>query len=155
MQARLAGETILHYFSIELIVTSPMKRATETAQLIADKITLPPEKLVMLDDLRERDLGSLEGLDYARAPQHNGNYEDVEKAPGIEPIAHLYARAECVLDQLRRRPETHILLVTHNGLGRMLKTVIAGGQPLDLYKQARLENAVVYPLPDDIGDNHN
>ncbi len=44
--------------------------------------------------------------------------------------------------------QTNILIVTHNGTGRMLRTVVEDGKPLELYKQPRLENAVIYKLAD-------
>lgn len=145
-QARLAGQNAKRFFQIDLIVSSPMKRALETAQIIASSLGISTESIVILNDLRERDLGTLEGLSYSAAPQYNGNFEDAENAPGIEPIGALHHRAALVLQQLRELPNQQILVVTHNGVGRMLRTIASGDKPLSLYDQPRLDNAIIYPL---------
>ena len=145
-QSEYAGQTAKQYFPIELIVSSPMTRAVQTAHIVARQLNYPTEKILVLDNLRERDLGDVEGQDYEHAPQQNGNYEDAENVPGVEPIKDLYDRMSSVLDQLRKRPEQHILVIAHNGCGRMLKVVVRGGKPLDMYNQPRLENAILYRL---------
>ena len=147
-QAEFAGDTARQYFRFDLIVSSPMDRALHTARIIAERIGYPAEKIWVIDDLHERDLGSVEGDSYAmHAHQRNdGNYEDAEDVPGVEPIQDLYARMEGVLQQLRARPEQHVLIVAHNGCGRMLKVVLRGQRPLDMYNQPRTENAIIYPL---------
>lgn len=146
IQAHAAGKVAKQFFAFDLIITSPLSRALETAQIIANESGLSPEHIITLEALRERHLGNLEGIDYADAPQHNGNYEDAENVPGIEPIHTLYTRAESILQTVRARPGAAILLVCHNGIGRMLRTVAEGGRPLDLYRQPRLDNAIIYRL---------
>lgn len=145
-QARLAAENIKRFFTIDLIVTSPMSRAKETAQIVASRLQFPADQIVTMPNLQERNLGSLEGLDYSQAPHHNGNFEDAENAPGIEPIEVFHHRAAQALQQLAQLPAEHILVVTHNGIGRMMQTIASGDKPLSLYDRPRLENAVVYPL---------
>jgi probable phosphoglycerate mutase len=147
-QAEYAGDTAKQYFGFDLIVTSPMSRAQGTAQIVAQRIGYPADKILVVDDLRERNLGSVEGDTYdmhARA-RKDGNYEDAENVPGVEPITELYARMEGVLRQLQARPEQRILVIAHNGCGRMLKVVMRGQQPMDMYNQPRTENAIIYPL---------
>jgi broad specificity phosphatase PhoE len=146
LQAAFAGDTAKQFFHFGLIVTSPMGRAMETAHIVASRIGYPQENIVVLPELRERNLGNVEGATYARAPQHNGNYEDAENVPGVEPIGDLCARMQDVLRQLRERPEQHILVIAHNGCGRMLKVALRNGQPMDMYKEPRTENAVIYQL---------
>ena len=145
-QVGYAGETARQYFHFDLIVTSPMERARQSAQLVAEAIGYPTERIIVIEELRERNLGDVEGRDYAHAQQHNGNYEDVENVPGVEPIEHLWTRVKEAYQQLQHRPEKHILVVCHNGCGRMLRAIIKGGRPMGMYDQARLENAVFYQL---------
>jgi len=145
-QAAIAGDTAKQYLHIDLIVTSPMSRALETARIVASRIGLPAKGILVLEELRERNLGNVEGQNYADTPQHNGNYEDAENVPGVEPIAHLYHRMQHVLELLQKRPEKHILIVAHNGCGRMLKVALRGGKPMDMYNQPRTENAIFYKL---------
>lgn len=145
-QADYAGDTLRQYFHFDLIACSPMRRALQTAQIVARHMGYAQDKILVLDDLRERDLGSIEGKDYSVAPHYNGNYEDAENAPGVEPIDDLFNRADRAVQTLRERPEHNILAIGHNGCGRMLKVVASGQKPLDMYSQPRTENAVVFRL---------
>ena len=146
IQATLAGDTAKRYLHFDLIVTSPMSRALETAQIVASRVGYPAENILVLKELRERNLGNVEGQNYADTPQHNGNYEDAENVPGVEPIAHLLRRMQEVLHTLQERPEKSVLVVAHNGCGRMLKVALRGGKPMDMYNQPRTENAIFYKL---------
>lgn len=146
-QADFAGETAKLYLPpFDLIVSSPMQRAVETARIIANQIRYPLEKIVVLNELHERDLGTSEGKDYRLTPQYNGNYGEAENIPGIEPIQEFYDRTRAVFEKLKQRPEQRILLVCHNGTGRMLRVVTTNATPIEMYEQPRLENTVFYPL---------
>lgn len=145
-QAEYAGDTASQYFQFDLIVSSPMSRALQTAEIIARHIHYPAENILILQDLRERNLGEVEGKKYTQAPQHNGNYEDAENVPGVEPIGDLLERMQGVLAQLQARPEQNILIVAHNGCGRMLKVALRNEPPLAMYNQPRTENAIFYRL---------
>jgi broad specificity phosphatase PhoE len=147
-QAEFAGDTARRYFQFDLIVSSPMGRAVQTAQIVAEHIGYPPEKILIIDSLRERDLGNVEGDNYTMHTQarKDGNYEDAENVPGVEPVQALFDRMADVLVQLRARPEQRILVVAHNGCGRMLKVVLRQQEPMDMYKQPRTENAIIYEI---------
>ena len=145
-QARFAGQTAKLYIPFDLIVSSPMSRALDSARLIAEQAGYSQERVVVLSELRERNLGNVEGRDYSQAPHHNGNYEDAENVPGVEPIEQLLVRMKRVLEQLRARPERRVLVVCHNGSGRMLQVAANGGQAMEMYQQPRLSNAVIYRL---------
>ncbi|MGD8373269.1 MAG: histidine phosphatase family protein [Candidatus Woesebacteria bacterium] len=147
-QAKIAGRTIKKHFKIDAIYCSPLSRAQETAQIIAKNANINPGKISTLSNLRERNLGEMEGASYGQLinKQYDGNFEDVEKAKGLEPIKDFYARAKNVLNFISKQPQDNILLVCHNGIGRMLQTVVKNNKPLKLYTEPRMENAVVYKL---------
>lgn len=145
-QVRLAAGTARSFFAFDLLVSSPMRRALDSARLLQQELYLPDSQLITLEDLRERSLGALEGVPYANAPQHNGNYEDAELAPGIEPLELLYLRAKRALDWCSTRQEKHILIIAHNGIGRMLYVAQQQRKAQAIYDQPRLENAVIYSL---------
>ncbi len=145
-QARFAGETAKKFFHFDLIVSSPMNRALETAELIAAQLGYPNGNILVLDDLRERNLGDVEGTTYNSMPGVDNNYEDAENVPGVEPIASLFERVSAVYHTLQNRPERQVLVVGHNGCGRMLKVVVRGLGPMAMYEQARTENAIFYKL---------
>lgn len=145
-QAEYAGDTAKRFFKFDLIVSSPMSRALQTARIVAERIGYPTDDILVIDDLRERNLGDVEGKDYTQAPHHNGNYEDAENVPGVEPIGDLLARVQGVLNELHNRPEQNILIVAHNGCGRMLKVALANEPAMAMYNQPRTENAIFYQL---------
>lgn len=57
-QARETGEYVKD-FSWDIIVTSPLKRAKRTAEIINEYLHLP---IVEMDDFKERDYGDAEGM---------------------------------------------------------------------------------------------
>ncbi|MBN2812749.1 MAG: histidine phosphatase family protein, partial [Bacteroidales bacterium] len=71
----------------DAIVSSPLKRAYETARIIASSLSL--NKIEVIEKLRERDYGEASGLlpDERRSRFPNG------EIPGQEPFEHLRARA--------------------------------------------------------------
>lgn len=146
-QAQQLGEIAAEQH-IDTIVSSPMKRARHTAEIIAEHIGYPPEDIHILPELIERQLGELEGKHYRDTPLGSGNTIGAEEVTGMEPIDVLHERVKHALDTIYNLPGKHILVVCHNGSGRMLRTVYKGGEPLALYEQPRLENATIYPLAD-------
>jgi probable phosphoglycerate mutase len=65
-QAKLAGERLAARGGIDVIVTSPLQRAGQTAAEVAAAIGAP---VVTDDDLRETDFGAWEGLTFAEAQE--------------------------------------------------------------------------------------
>ena len=65
-QAKLAGERLAARGGIDVIVTSPLQRAGQTAAAVAAATGAP---VVTDDDLRETDFGAWEGLTFAEAQE--------------------------------------------------------------------------------------
>lgn len=145
-QASISGLNAKHYFAFDLIVSSPLARALETAQIIADAVGHPKNAILILKELHERSLGQLEGQHYADIPELIDKFGDTQEAPGAEPLEDLFIRAGHALSLLQNRPEQHILIVCHNGIGRMLQIAARNGRPMEFYHQPRLENAIIYRL---------
>lgn len=110
-QATEAGK-ILKEKSIDRIIVSPMERAVQTAEIIADEIGFPRDKMTISDLLMERDFGPLEGTPYE---PHLGD-ED-----GVEPIEDLIERAQEAYRLLLDLPEENIVVVSHGAVGRALR----------------------------------
>jgi broad specificity phosphatase PhoE len=145
-QAKTAGEAAKK-LGINYIICSPMGRAQETAQIIAEAIGYPKASIHINDELIERRLGELEGKSYARNERHNGNYPETETYAGVETLEHLYQRVYHVLHQLLGdKTHTHILIVCHQNVGRMLWATINGQAGSTMYDQPRLENGIIYRL---------
>src|SRR5687767_8838903 len=63
-QVRLAAENAKH-LGIDLIVSSPMQRSVDSAYIVADVLEYPRSSILIIDELRERNQGELEGKSYA------------------------------------------------------------------------------------------
>jgi uncharacterized phosphatase len=104
----------------DLIVSSPLVRASETAQIIAAQTGLASPLLV--DALMERHYGDAEGLDYRTIE---------ERYPGDAPVPGRESReevAERVLPAIMRLAEAHpdeaIIIVTHGGVIRTVVNLV-------------------------------
>lgn len=125
-QAYKAAKWIYEKFNIDLIISSPLKRAAETAEIIGREIG----KVVKYDDgLMEWNNGILQGLFIEEAekkyPMPKGGrkyYERIEKG---ESAIEFRARAEAFLAKLIDKynvegKDKRILIVSHGGMISML-----------------------------------
>jgi uncharacterized phosphatase len=145
-QAKTAGEDA-RALGIDLIVCSPMGRAKQTAKIVAKEIDYPADDIEIMEEFAERDLGNLEGHSYAKNERLNGNFPAVDFILGVEPLPQFYSRVQHGLREILKRKKYHcVLIVSHQGVGRMLRTVAHGKKPHDVYDQIHLNNGTLYPL---------
>jgi broad specificity phosphatase PhoE len=117
------------------IYSSPLRRATQTADIIAGRLGLP---VVTLEDLRELDVGDLEGrsdeeawrtyLDIAYAwlaGDHDRRY------PGGEDFHQVITRVSRALRRAAGHPAgSRVLMIAHDGLIRVaLPALCPGAEP--------------------------
>lgn len=145
VEAQRAGQQAQAYH-FDAIISSPMGRAVQTATIIAETIGHPAESIIVMEELRERFLGDIETKHYDETIYGNGNAELAEDVPNIEPLAHLAERLHTALERILELPAQNVLIVCHNGTGRMLQLLVRGGNLADFYEQPRMENATIYPL---------
>jgi broad specificity phosphatase PhoE len=120
---RLTGQ------KIDAIYASDLKRALETARIIAEKNNL---KVLPEPRLRELKFGVLEGLTFdeaqAKYPEMIDAWlEDYNRPPqGAETIDSLTARLDSMLNDLKQKHDGEIvLLVAHGGsLSELLRLVL-------------------------------
>jgi broad specificity phosphatase PhoE len=143
-QAREAGEKLKSSgLKIDVIVTSPLSRAYDTAAEIAQTIDYPLDKIIINPLLKERNLGSLEGRSNRDSLlKMIAMSEDELTSEGIETVTALVDRAQKALQQLETL-EGNILAVSHNGLGRGLLVAKHG---LAFYDIQKLPNAQVIDI---------
>jgi broad specificity phosphatase PhoE len=113
---------------IDRVVSSPLRRARKTAEIIAAASTAP---VVIDDDLIEIDYGSLEGQVIADAMRaHNlKTTEDLSSImpPDSEPWPLITERVlRCVGKWLDADPEASILFVCHFVVMQALSTALCG-----------------------------
>jgi broad specificity phosphatase PhoE len=102
------------------VISSPSKRARQTAEAIAEVLELPIEyKPVWM----ERNFGEMEGKSFEQVRQQNPpvDFYDSFRAPakGAESALDLYLRAIQGLQDLLRRPEGVYLVVSHGAILNM------------------------------------
>lgn len=142
-QVRAAARTFSPVIADIILVTSPFRRCTETASLIAQELAFSGDIFVS-DALRERDFGELEGT-------HSDNYQrvyeyDQQKAEhtafSVETTGQVLARTRGLLKNLELRyTDKTIVLATHADVGEILQTSFVGLPP-HLHRQLpKLHNA--------------
>ncbi len=121
-QASAAAEA-LACTGAELVLSSDLRRATETAELIATRLGA---RLQLEPRLRERALGTAEGrssaaLDPAETGYSGEVVTDVDARPdGGETLRELYARvSELLVELCARSSDRPVVLVTHGGAIRV------------------------------------
>ncbi len=114
-------------YDIDLIISSPLKRATQTAQIINRNKNIP---IIYDDRISERDFGEFEG----QKPEvyiskgfwdYNKNVK-YEKAESIKPF---FRRIYGFLNQVeKRKAKKNILLVTHGAVSIAIEAYYNGIQ---------------------------
>jgi probable phosphoglycerate mutase len=103
--------------NIHLIVSSPMGRAKETAEIISEGIHYPKDKILYSDLFTERSFGDLEGTPH----QESNNELDLDTIPNVETKAMILGRADMAIKYLESLPDENILVVSHGSFGRAMK----------------------------------
>jgi ribonuclease H / adenosylcobalamin/alpha-ribazole phosphatase len=116
-QAKLAGERLAARGDIDVIVTSPLQRASQTAAEVAATTGAP---VVADDDLRETDFGAWEGLTFAEAQQRWPDEvtawlaDPAVAPPEGESFTAVGVRVRAALDRLLGQyPGQTVLVVSH------------------------------------------
>ncbi len=125
---------------IDLMVSSPLSRTMETAQIIAQEIGFDPAKIVLDERIAEYDVGSFKGKS-----KKGVTSLQLTAAPGAEDPQRFQERVEACVKELARLPG-NLLLVSHNGVGRMLEIIRTNGDPKLFYDGQEHGNAVVKAL---------
>ena len=100
-QARLAADWIAEHLPPECLYASTLRRAAETAEILAARLRMPLE---YEEDLMEFNNGLIAGLPFAEAeeryPDPVGGYKPHEPVPGGESDIAFRARAEMVWSRI-------------------------------------------------------
>lgn len=100
---------------IDLIISSPLKRAKETAEIINSDRGLP---IIFDERIKERDFGEFEGLEYFYIDTKNfWDYYINEEYETAETVQDFFKRIYSFLDDINKKyKDKNILLVTHGGV---------------------------------------
>lgn len=108
----------------DLVLTSPLSRAQETAEIVSRAI--PGAELSTHELLLERSFGVAEGLTYEQWREQFGSLHHAE---GAESIEDLTLRVENLLQDLATTyPGKRILAVSHGAFIRRVINVVSAGE---------------------------
>lgn len=109
----------LSAYTFDYVIVSPLKRTRETAEIICSLIGR--ESTVDYDArLREFNVGAAEGM---RAEEYHRLRKEGYHFDGSETLEEIYERVNSFLDELRLLDAENVLLVSHNGTGRMIRLI--------------------------------
>jgi uncharacterized phosphatase len=136
-QAKKAAQKVIaDGKKVGIIIASPLKRARETAEIIAREIGYPISKIQIDLNLIELETGKWTRGTHQKLSDDmlSGVFPDGYK----EEIA-IHGRS--IIEKLRSIPEQNIMLVGHGGAGRMMLQLIKDPDHyLEDTKQPRLKN---------------
>lgn len=130
--------SVVKELGISRIVSSPLSRARDTAQIIADELGLP----VHVDSrIIEYDMGSLAGM-----TKDNSQLEaQLDMMTGEEvPLVCARRITDCIAEYAAQPGNT--LFVSHAGVMRMVNALQEGKAPEEFYFAPTLDNAAVAEL---------
>lgn len=130
----------------DAILSSPLQRARDTANIVATEIGFPNSDIKFLDNLQERGFGILEGKNMTdvlgiSTEYYFANPRCIDDVEGVEALAQLHKRAEDVLEYVNTLPNDSVLLVGHGAFLRSLQRVIKNlpiDEPIDLIANAQI-----------------
>jgi probable phosphoglycerate mutase len=126
-QARRSGEILRDRFRPVRLISSPFRRAHQTAEIIGEVLSLPVE---IEQDVREQHLGDLHGKPYEAAYESPGLADNPVwewRPPRGETLREVRARAAPVIEQvIRAHPDEDVVVVCHGGTMAALWAHVAG-----------------------------
>ncbi len=124
-QARRAGKELVGG-EWDVVVSSSLSRARETAEIIAEQIGLPVPNVV--EGLQERAHGDMEGMTFE---ERQAAFPGDAVVPGLESRDAVIDRVLAALDGLAHvTGGIRILAVSHGGvIGSLIRHATAGQQP--------------------------
>lgn len=123
MQAKQCAKALKNY-TYNRLITSPLMRAHQTAQAIADELNLNVE---VMDEFTERSFGVAEGLTHEMIQASYPN----DEIPGLEPLDEFITRIKIGLDKIIKstnQTQHRVLIVAHGAVINRFIAHIGKGQ---------------------------
>ena len=118
-QAKRLADTVQNY-NIDIILSSPLKRAVETSKIVAGKNNIP---LQIEELLIEQDYGIYEGADRKNddflANKRNFAYRYPQGGSMMKVAYRIYGLIEKLREQYK---DKNILIISHGGVCRIIRT---------------------------------
>jgi alpha-ribazole phosphatase len=141
-QAVLAGTKMKQEkVHIDRIISSPLDRAQQTATLIAREIEFNVQAIEIEPRFMEFDMGEREGTS-----REGVTTAMLTTTPGAEDAPTFMRRVAEALDELKDCEGT-ILIVSHAGVGRIIRCYLEGIPPENFFDLPPYPNATLVELP--------
>ena len=141
-QAEATGEKLLDY-NIDIIISSPLKRAKKTAEIIRGNRNIP----ILLDEgLMERGFGEFEGKTREEFDfDEIWNYKLNKQYENAESIGELFERVQKFLNKVQEEyKDKTVLLVTHGGVIVSIRATLEGiPEEMEVLKGLGIDNCEV------------
>ena len=141
--------------NISAIYSSPLKRALETAQAIA---RYHPLEVQVEPDLREMEVGDLEGVPIAQLTANFGQFllnwrqgKGSEKLPRGESIIELADRVWTVIDKIMSSQDDGNIVIVSHFFTCVAAICKALGWPITTIERLRVQNASISIIDFDNG----
>ena len=131
LRQALAAALRIKDWPVAAVYSSPLRRALETAKVIANQLDLPVEPL---DGLIDLDFGDWQGLAAEEAAKQDGGLHkvwlerpDQVRFPGGEGLADVRDRVVAAVEDIAvKNPDRVVVLVSHNVVCRVLLCSLLG-----------------------------
>lgn len=139
-QAKVAGQTLASA-NIDMIVCSPMKRAVETAKIIAKEVGFDVNKIQTSRFFIERSVGVYSGRPHAeyREAIYSGNLSE-----SVESPEQMVERMRKGLDWVAQLDANNIVIVAHSAMSRTFRVIHDDLHHDEMYKRSTMKNAEIY-----------
>lgn len=141
------AKRILKDYPIDMIVSSTLKRARKTAEIINEAKNVP---IIFKEALEERGFGEFEGKtqqefqDEIWNSEILANYNLNKEYRGVETIQDLCNRVWNLIDELKDGyKDKNILLVTHGGVTRAINGYFNGPNEEGILEDLNLHNCEI------------
>lgn len=136
-----AAKELLKDIKIDMVFSSPLKRAVQTSKIISTS------KTILEDRLLERGYGHLEGNHKSTYNKnHLWNIDTEKNFSNIETMQELEERVFSFLDEIKQYKDKNILIVSHAGTMRMIMKYFKGMPESNNMLDFSVENGVVHTL---------
>lgn len=119
----LQAAVVLNREDWDVIISSPLSRARDTAEIVAKDLGM---HVVIVPELIERSFGVAEGLDHA---SWRKLYESHTPIEGLESLEDLRTRTVALLDLIANEYSgQRVLAVSHGAFIRKVLTIVTAGE---------------------------
>lgn len=111
---------IVQQYNIDVIISSPLKRAVTTSKIIAEKCSL---SIDVDERLIEQNYGIYEGVDRKNEDFLNNKKNFTYKYPNGESMMQVAYRVYGLIDEIKKKyAGKDVLLICHGGVSRIINT---------------------------------